>query len=1037
MAQVAPGQGPVPVDQLSFNKTPTIPPMPPDITIYDNHSTEYNKYYLFMYYLMGLDKLHDFGDVYSNIYTLIQKNHFLFSITNTAKVDKFKKEISLTDFVEKDLNSKINALHRITDFYNKSGLPITGTQYVYFKSTYSLQQLTLQLLNYQLTPPESLATKNITDLHNPVTRMIYKQSIPTGRDVILRFTGTKVNFSHQESINAFHDILFDNDQGEVYVSKDAISLPSSLINEIFKRKSKNYPNKFDSYTSQIMDPASENKDIFIPDHDKNPKIKVLFCVLTNGNRIFLNATKSIDTDGKHKISFLFDLCDLNGTTIIIGTDPIEIYESPLPPSISDVVIKLLDIENKPLKKAGKQLVNLFKTKVLQQNQRQTDLDTHYFNPFINAIDKLFTTTTMQMSDDDKKLILIALKTIGDQSYIWDSLIYDKLKPSKTSYKEGSFVCTGDSFLLNNIVWGKISNAIFASKSNSGIIRNPLIGSTYQILIYLKPTKLLDAEIKVAQAKAAAEALEVTKALEAERTKKIVECNKFYLGIVESTPDESMVVVESTPDEIESTPGYKSMDVDVGVGESKSGDSMDVGESTPGYKSMDVDVNKKLKSLNTNKQTIIQYLIDFFNGIMVPETRTGTYYRYSEGDRELIPQETIGNHFYSACYLLQFIFQTEIALIQNKVLLKEIKDKHDANTIPDFGTVDIYTLQSYYDDMNKINNNISSAETFITGTLEKIIHKDDLTEESHITETQEKKLKDDLTEESHITETQEKKPKDASIRESLITYFNENSPTEIYTQPDFESLEKSLIANANEMSNKIELLLQQGYPINPNTRFPIPIPVRSKFRMMKDKSEQFFEDHMFSILNHLTFPGGGGDGKKREREKDPYNGYTTTEPDEESESESEDEDDMDMEQQLSEIQEGFYSVIEYIQKLRIPTFFPSNLLNNKINSAIFYNINAILEIIEYLYSINDYNSYIFYNAIDNFILKNRESHTFLKFLTKAGFIDFSPWIDQKKKKRQKGGRKTIKKKRTKNTKKHNKKKNNTKQIRKNKTRKSRK
>lgn len=198
--------------------------------------------------------------------------------------------------------------------------------------------------------------------------------------------------------------------------------------------------------------------------------------------------------------------------------------------------------------------------------------------------------------------------------------------------------------------------------------------------------------------------------------------------------------------------------------------------------------------------------------------------------------------------------------------------------------------------------------------------------------------------------------------------------------------------------------------------------------------------MFSILNHLTFPGGGGDVKKQKIDNDPYNGYTTTEPDtepdEESESESEDEDDMDMEQQLSEIQEGFYSVIEYIQKLRIPTFFPSNLLNNKINSAIFYNINAILEIIEYLYSINGYNSDIFYNAIDNFILKNRESHTFLKFLTKAGFIDFSP-IDQKKKKRQKGGRKTIKKKRTKNTKKHNKKKNNTKQIRKNKTRKSRK
>lgn len=442
-----------------------------DIT--DTHYSNKNNDHFFQYLLMGIDKLHDFGDLFTKVYTLIYDEHFLYKQSNKNQQLMGKKIIGTQEVVETSLKNKVSALHKIIDFMSyKTNSPIVGAPSLTFQSGVTGTQI--PILNVSIQAPQAIPPIKIKSLQDLSVRSKYKLQIPPQRDVLLYITGKQNDFLDPNSFTALKDIL--DIKSPEYISKDAFPMNSAIIDGIFDRSG-----NFQSYTSELMDPATQHKDI-VP-VAKN--IKILFSLLTGGKKLFLNATTN-----RREISIKFELNGKTSTTPFIITSKIPT------PSIQDVVIYLYakdwqfyssSSRNAATaliamkKNYGAKIMNMFKKNNKAQNTLATKLEKDYFSQLFNAIPDL-----SKLTHDDKQLISLATKTIGDQTYLWDALINDSTTGLRSQNIHGSFVTTVDSFLFDQIVHGKNANAVFSSKSNGGLVRDTIFGSNYQMVIYLKP-----------------------------------------------------------------------------------------------------------------------------------------------------------------------------------------------------------------------------------------------------------------------------------------------------------------------------------------------------------------------------------------------------------------------------------------------------------------------------------------------------------------------------------------------------------------------
>lgn len=442
-------------------------------TIIDWSSQNKTKVIPFQYLLTGIDKLHDFGEYFTAIYKLIYTHHFLYDYNNKNANLYGKKIIGTQELVESNLENKVGALHKIIDFnsYKKDTVPILGAPNLIFRIS-EIDGNKPPYFDFQSKAPFALPPLKINELD--VAN--YMLQLPPERDVILYLKGKKQDFiTHANKLNEILNIT-----NEEYVSKDAFPLPQNIIDGMFKR---NPDSNFTSYTSEIMDPASQTKII---KSGNGKQIETLFCVLPNEERLFLKV--QLDTTLKLKLSF--SLQKKNGQ-LIKGKEPFVLNSSIKTPSIQDVVIYLFMEEynqlnisesqkSKALQKSyGAKILNAFKRNKKDQQSLANKLKKEYFTPLFSAIPDEAKKTLTQ-----KQLISVATKTIGDQTYLWDTFIHDSIHlPQNPS---GSFVVTVDSFLFDQIIHGKNANAVFASKSNGGLLRDAVLGSTYQMAIYLKP-----------------------------------------------------------------------------------------------------------------------------------------------------------------------------------------------------------------------------------------------------------------------------------------------------------------------------------------------------------------------------------------------------------------------------------------------------------------------------------------------------------------------------------------------------------------------
>ena len=444
--------------------------------IRDFSSQNKNEIIPFQYLLSGIDKLHDFGEFFTAIYNLIYEHHFLYNYPNKNVNLYGKKIIGTQELVESALNNKVGSLHKIIDFssYKKDTPPILGAPNLIFRSSEIGKD---PYVDFNSKAPYGLSPVKLKDLNVEE----YLLQVPPERDVIMYLRGKKQEFvTYASKIQQLLDIT-----NPEYVSKDAFPLPQEIIDGMFNRASNS---EFVSYTSEIMDPATQRKRIV---RGNNKSIETLFCVLPNSNRLFVKVQLS------SSLKLTFSLQKSNGQTVQ-GTGEFELKNITPTPSIQDVVIYLFMEEynqltipepqrQKALKKSyGAKILNAFKKNKKSQQLLATNLRKNYFNLLFNAIPNEAKNTFAQ-----KQLISVATKTIGDQTYLWDSLIHDSINGVQNPF--GSFVVTVDSFLFDQIVHGKNANAVFASKSNGGLIRDTLLGSTYQMAIYLKPLSAKDAE----------------------------------------------------------------------------------------------------------------------------------------------------------------------------------------------------------------------------------------------------------------------------------------------------------------------------------------------------------------------------------------------------------------------------------------------------------------------------------------------------------------------------------------------------------------
>ena len=444
--------------------------------IVDFSSQNKNEIIPFQYLLSGIDKLHDFGEYFTAIYNLIYEHHFLYNYPNKDAQLYGKKIIGTQELVESDLKNKVGSLHKIIDFssYKKDTPPILGAPNLIFRSSEIGKD---PYFDFNSKAPFGLSPVKLKDLNVAE----YLLQVPPERDVIIYLRGKKQEFiANASKIQQLLDIT-----NPEYVSKDAFPLPQEIIDGMFNRVA-NSP--FISYTSEIMDPATQSKQIV---SGNNKLIETLFCVLPNNNRLFIKVQSS------NPLKLTFSLQKSNGQSIQ-GTNEFKLTNKILTPSIQDVVIYLFMEEYNQLpisdskketvlkKSYGAKILNAFKKNKKSQQQLANKLRNEYFNPLFNAIPNEAKNNFAQ-----KQLISVATKTIGDQTYLWDSLIHDSINGVQNPF--GSFVVTVDSFLFDQIVHGKNANAVFASKSNAGLIRDTLLGSTYQMAIYLKPLSAEAAE----------------------------------------------------------------------------------------------------------------------------------------------------------------------------------------------------------------------------------------------------------------------------------------------------------------------------------------------------------------------------------------------------------------------------------------------------------------------------------------------------------------------------------------------------------------
>lgn len=412
--------------------------------IVDKNGVIFSKSNDFIPVIRALDTKHDFEDYYNvkNIYS----HYFSNPDIMVNKISKLK--------LEKSISTGANSLHPIVDFKTN------------VESNQDWKLTTSKNLDYTVKMPNIIGPVKITDIYDDSSLNDFYNLLPVERDVLIYLQGKKVDFyENPKGINALQKLMGVTNNGPTFVSKDAFPFSTDKMKEIFNVAANS---NFKCYTTEIMDPATETKDIL--KNSESVQFKLVFCYLNN-EPIYINITKA---EMSEKISITFSRGDNNNKS----NTTFDMNSKIKTPSILDVVIQIYIYKNKKMKTMGAKILKALKKS--GANESTKNMQDNYFNPIVNCIQGLY---EKPLSIDEKEVIAIASKTIGDQMYLFDAVGYEHKNRTELNNINGTFVVSIDTFLNDYIKHTKSCNSFQASKFGKKI---PGMSSNYEVCIYLKP-----------------------------------------------------------------------------------------------------------------------------------------------------------------------------------------------------------------------------------------------------------------------------------------------------------------------------------------------------------------------------------------------------------------------------------------------------------------------------------------------------------------------------------------------------------------------
>lgn len=320
---------------------------------------------------------------------------------------------------------------------------------------------------YTVTTPQILPTVKLANLANKTTREQYLQSINPTRDTLLYLQGTKKDISVHTSV--LQEIMSIGKDTDTYVSKDAFPIDTGQIKTIFKYDKEDL---FKSFTSQILDPATENKKIVALE---KYTFELVFCYF-NKIPIYITIAAGI---GHDLLTLAFKY---NGKL----SGKYSFKKNTKTPSISDVLIFIFENTDRGTKALGAKFKKFLKSEKTNSNS----LASLYFEPIQKLIQSIIFPSSnppvVSVSKEFVEIVALASKTIGDQMYLYDAVLSDCIKQKAPNNIHGSFVVSIDTFLNDYIIHTKSANLFSASKYGKKI---PGMSSNYEICIYLKPLSI--------------------------------------------------------------------------------------------------------------------------------------------------------------------------------------------------------------------------------------------------------------------------------------------------------------------------------------------------------------------------------------------------------------------------------------------------------------------------------------------------------------------------------------------------------------------
>jgi hypothetical protein len=413
--------------------------------IVDKNGVIFSKSNDFIPVIRALDTKHDFEDYYNvkNIYS----HYFSNPDIMVNKISKVK--------LEKSISTGANSLHPIVDFKTN----VESNQD--WKITTSKNETNL---DYTVKMPNIIGPVKITDIYENSSLNDFYNLLPVERDVLIYLQGKKADFyENPKGINALQKLMGVTNNGPTFVSKDTFPFSTDKVKKIFNVAANS---NFKCYTTEIMDPATESKDIL--KNSESINFKLVFCYLNN-EPIYINITK----EKSEKISITFSRGDNNNKS-----NTFDMNSKIKTPSILDVVIQIYIYKNKLMKTMGAKILKALKK--TGANESTKNMQDNYFNPIVNCIQVLYEEPLIM---GEKEVITIASKTIGDQMYLFDAVGYEHKNRTELNNINGTFVVSIDTFLNDYIKHTKSCNSFQASKFGKKIPRTP---SNYEVCIYLKP-----------------------------------------------------------------------------------------------------------------------------------------------------------------------------------------------------------------------------------------------------------------------------------------------------------------------------------------------------------------------------------------------------------------------------------------------------------------------------------------------------------------------------------------------------------------------